>query len=192
MLLHALVRRIELAVLRRDAIASDPKANSLMINAFHFSLGNRFRLRSGMWILCFILGSLFSLAASAQTYPVSGVWIARDYHFLQFGVGGCSALKKFGVDALFDGPFPDVMIFSGGQRFIVRAGRAEERAIRSAKSLRDGGFLIAESLGKNGSWLPWFKNQSFYLKIIDRMTVEIAEGRGSTRFFKCSSGSPPI
>jgi hypothetical protein len=163
-----------------------------MIIALHFRLGNRVRLRSGTRILCLLVGSLFSFAASAETYPVSGVWIARDYHFLQFGVGACLALKRLGVDALFEGFFPPVMIFSGAQRFAVRRGRAEERAITSVKSLRDGGFLIVESLGKDGSWLPWFKNQSFYLKIIDPLIIEITEGPTSTRFFKCSSGSPPL
>jgi hypothetical protein len=102
------------------------------------------------------------------------------------------ALKTFGVDALFDGSFPTVMIFSGGQRFVVRGGRAAERAIRSVKSLADSGFMIAESLGKPGSWFPWFKKQSFYLKIVDPMIIEITEGLASTRFFKCSAGVPPL
>jgi len=77
-----------------------------------------------MRILFFVVGSLFSFAASAQTYPVSGVWIARDYQFFQYTAGACLALKTFGVDALFDGSFPTVMIFSGAQRFVVRGGRA--------------------------------------------------------------------
>ena len=145
-----------------------------------------------MQILFFIVGSLFSLAASAQTYPVSGVWIAREYPFFQFTEGACLALKKIGVEALFEGSFPTVMIFSNGQRFVVQGGRAAERTIRSVKSVASGGFLIAESFGKHGSWLPWFKNQSFYLKVVNPMIIEITEGRASTRLFKCSSGSPPI
>jgi len=145
-----------------------------------------------MQILFFIVGSLFSLAASAQTYPVSGVWIAREYPFFQFTEGACLALKKIGVEALFEGSFPTVMIFSNGQRFVVQGGRAAERTIKSVKSPANGGFLIAESLGKRGSWLPWFKNQSFYLKMVSPMTIEITEGRASSRFFKCSSGIPPL
>ena len=54
-----------------------------------------------MLILFFIVGSLFSFAAFAQSYPVSGVWIAREYPFFQFTAGACFALKKIGVDALF-------------------------------------------------------------------------------------------
>jgi len=87
---------------------------------------------------------------------------------------------------------PTVTIFSDGQRFVVQGGRAAERTIRSVKSLANGGFLIAEALGKHDSWLPWFKNQSFYLKVVNPMIIEITEGRASTRLFKCSSGSPPI
>jgi len=99
-----------------------------------------------------------------------------------FPVHRSLALKTFGVDALFYGSFPTVMIFSDGQRFVVRGGRRAELAIRSVKSLAGGGFLIAEPLGKHGSWLPWFKNQSFYLKIVDAMIIEITEGTASTRF----------
>jgi len=163
-----------------------------MINAFHFPPRNRLRLRGGLRISFFIIGSLFSFAASAQTYPVSGVWIAKDYPFFQFTAAACLSLKTFGADALFEGSFPTVMIFSDGQRFVVQGRRAAERTIKSVKSLANGGFLIAESLGKRGSWLPWFKNQSFYLKIVDPMIIEITEGQANTRFFKCSSGSPPI
>jgi hypothetical protein len=41
---------------------------------------------------------------------------------------------------------------------------------------------LAESLSKHGSWLPWFKNKSFSLKIVDSMIMEITEGPTSTRF----------
>jgi hypothetical protein len=140
----------------------------------------------------FIIGSLFSYAASAQTYPVSGVWVAMDYHFPQFRAGACLTLKTFGVDALFDQSFPTVTIFSDSQRVVVRGGRPAERAIRSVKSLADGGFRITESPGKHGSWLPWLKNQSFHLKIVDPMIIEITEGFVSTRFYKCSSGRLPL
>jgi hypothetical protein len=163
-----------------------------MIKASQFSFGNRLGLRGRMQILFFIVGSLLSFAASAQTYPITGVWIARDYHVPQFVAGDCFALKIFGVDALFDGPFPTVMIFSGSQRFVVQGGRSTERTIRSVKSLADGGFLIADSLGEHGSWLLWFKKQWFYLKIVDPMIIELTEGSTSTRFFKCSSGRPPL
>jgi hypothetical protein len=96
-------------------------------------------------------------------------------------------LKRLGADALFDGPFPTVMIFSVGERLVVRGGRSAELAIRSVKSAKDGSFHITESLGKFGGWLPWFKNRALHLKVLDPMVIEVTEGPVSTRFFKCSS-----
>jgi hypothetical protein len=157
-----------------------------MANPFHWLLGSRPYLRAGMRTSVLIVGSLSSLAAYAQTYPVSGVWVAMDHQFPQSKAGACSTLKTIGVDALFSGSFPTVVIFSEGQRFVVRGGRPAELAVRSVNS-KDGGFRITESPRKHGSWLPWFKNRQFHLKIIDPMIIEIVEGPVSTRFFKCSS-----
>jgi len=98
-------------------------------------------------------------------------------------------LKKVGADVLFGGPFPTVMIFSAGERFVVRGGRSAELAIRSVKSAKDGSFHITESLGKLGAWLPWFKNRALQLKVLDPMLIEVTEGPVSTRLFKCSSDS---
>jgi hypothetical protein len=96
-------------------------------------------------------------------------------------------LKILGADALFDGPFPTVMIFSEGERFVVRGGRSARLVIRSVEGAKDGSFHIKESLGKLGGWLPWFKNRAFHLKVLDPMVIEVTEGPVSTRFFKCSS-----
>jgi hypothetical protein len=159
-----------------------------MTKPFHLPLGcSRSYLRAAMRTSVLIVGSLSSFAACAQTYPVSGVWVAMDHQFPQSRAGACSTLKTIGVDALFGGSFPTVMIFSDGRRFVVRGGRPAELAIRSVNSVKDGGFRITESLGKHFSWLPWFKDRQFHLKIVDPMLIEIAEGPVSTRFFKCSS-----
>ena len=158
-----------------------------MTKLFHLPLGNRPYLRAGVPTSVLLVGSLSSFAACAQTYPVSGVWVAMEHQFPQSKAGACLTLKTIGVDALFGEPFPTVMIFSDGRRFVVRGGRPAELAIRSVKSVKGGGFRITESLGKRGSWLPWFKNPQFHLKIVDPMLIEIAEGSVSTRFFKCSS-----
>jgi hypothetical protein len=164
-----------------------------MTKPFHLPLGSsRSYLRAAMRTSVLIVGSLSSFAACAQTYPVSGVWVAMDHQFPQSRAGACSTLKTIGVDALFGGSFPTVMIFSDGQRFVVRGGRPAELAIRSVNSVKDGGFRITESLGKRDSWLPWFKNRQFHLKIVDPMLIEIAEGPVSTRFFKCSSDRTPL
>ncbi len=156
-----------------------------MTKPFRFSLGSRVHLRAGMRIAVFIVSSLSSFAAYAQTYPISGVWVAMDHQFPQSKAGACLTLKTFGVDALFSESFPTVTIFSDDRRFVVRGGRPAELTIKSV-NVKDGGFRITESLAKLGSWLPWPRNRQLHLKIVDPMLVEIAEGPVSTRFFKCS------
>ena len=158
-----------------------------MANPFHLLLRTQPYPRAAIRTLVLIVGSLSCFAASAQTYPISGVWVAMDQRFLLSKTGACLTLKRLGADALFDGPFPTVMIFSVGERFVVRGGRSAELAIRSVKSAKDGSFLITESLGKPGGWLPWFKNRALHLKVLDPMVIEVTEGPVSTRFFKCSS-----
>jgi hypothetical protein len=158
-----------------------------MVNPFHSLLGSRLYLRAASRTTALIVGSLSCFAAAAQTYPISGVWVAMDQRFLVSKTGACLTLKIVGADALFDGPFPTVMIFSGGERYVVRGGRSAELAIKSVKSAKDGSFHITESLGKLGGWFPWFKNRALDLKVLDPMVIEVTEGPVNTRFFKCSS-----
>ena len=156
-----------------------------MINPFHLLLGSRPYLRAAIRTSVLIVGSLSCFAASAQTYPISGVWVAMDQRFPVSKTGACFTLKKLGADVLFDGSFPTVMIFAVGDRFVVRGGRSAKLAIRSVRSAKDGGFYITESVGKLAGWLPWYKNRALYLKVLD--PIEVTEGPVSTRFFKCSS-----
>jgi len=161
-----------------------------MTMPFHLALGGWSYLRALILTSILIFGSQSSFAAHIRTYPVSGVWVAMDHQFPESKVGACWTLKTMGVDALFGGPFPTVMIFSDRQRFVVRGGHPAELAVRSVNSVKDGGFRITESIGKHRGWLPWFKNRQFHLKVIDPMLIEIAEGPVRTRFFKCSSSTP--
>jgi hypothetical protein len=63
-------------------------------------------------------------------------------------------LKKLGLDAVMAQPFPNYMIFSKDRRFEVRGDRLAETTIRSIKTATDGGFQIAESLGKRSHSFP--------------------------------------
>ena len=111
-----------------------------MVNPFHLLLGSEpylraaslraASLRAASRTTALIVGSLSCFAASAQTYPISGVWVAMDQRFLVSKTGSCLTLKILGADAFFDGPFPTVMIFSGGERFVVGGGCSAELAIR--------------------------------------------------------------
>jgi len=60
------------------------------------------RMRSGFINrMCLAIAiSFFSYAASAETYPVSGVWVAKDDRFPGSTAGACLILREFGVDAV--------------------------------------------------------------------------------------------
>jgi hypothetical protein len=163
-----------------------------MTQPFHLPLGDRPCLRNGIRTSVLIVASLSSFAASAQTYPVSGVWVAMERQFPESQTGACLMLKTIGAKALFGGSFPTVMIFSDGQRFVVREGRSLELAVTSVKSVKDDSFRITETLSKHGSWLPWLKNRAFYLKIVHPTLIEIADWPVRTHFFKCWSKLTPL
>jgi hypothetical protein len=159
-----------------------------MINVSDFKFSIRSGFRNRVWLGVAIV--LFSSAASAQTYPVSGVWVATDTRFPGSTGGACLILKQFGIDAVLAQPFPRLMIFSKNKRFEVRGDYLAERTIRSVKSATDGGFQITERFANR--WRPFSKRQAFKLKVVDPTTIEIAEGNARTRFFKCLSGSSSL
>ncbi len=165
-----------------------------MINAAEFNFGFRPLFNSRIRPALAIAASLFSCSALAQTYPINGVWVAMDHsRFPESKVGACLALKTFGVDAVSSGSLPSrVFIFSDGKRFELRGNYHVEQAITSVKSTVSGGFRITELQGGHGRWLPWTRKQSYNLKIVDPMVIEITEGKTSTRFFKCSAKSPSL
>ena len=77
------------------------------LSVFKFSIRSGFKNR--VWLGVAIV--LFSSAASAETYPVSGVWVATDDRFPGSTGGACLVLKQFGIDAVIAQPFPRLMIF---------------------------------------------------------------------------------
>jgi hypothetical protein len=158
-----------------------------MIHATNFKFCIRSGFKNWMWLAIAI--SLFSCAASAENYPVSGVWVAKDDHFPGSTAGACLILKEFGVDGAVTQSFPNFMIFSRDKRYEVRGEYLAERTIRSVKSATDGGFQITETRGKR--WPP-FSKRLFTLKVVGPTTIEITEGKISNRFFKCSSNSPSL
>ena len=110
-----------------------------MINAANFKVSISYGFKMPMWAS--LAMSLFSCAAWAQTYPVSGVWVARDARFPSSTAGACLILKKFGLDGVLAQPFPNLMIFSKDRRFEVRGNHLAERDIRSVKRATDGGAV---------------------------------------------------
>jgi hypothetical protein len=129
--------------------------------------------------------SLLCSAASAQNYPVSGVWVAAVDRFPGSTAAACFMLKKVGINAVATQRFPRLMIFSEDRRFEVRRDYRIEKTARSIKNSADGSFRITEAASKR--WLPWYGRRFFKLKIVDPITIEVTEGNVGTRFFKCSS-----
>jgi hypothetical protein len=114
--------------------------------------------------------SLFSFAVLAESYPVSGVWIASADRFPGSANGACFILKKIGIDAVSSQPFPRLMIFSDNKRFEVRGDYRAERTVQSVQSATDGRFRITELLGKR--WSLLFTRPFFTLKIVAEVTGE--------------------
>jgi hypothetical protein len=159
-----------------------------MIHVTHVTFWMRSGLINRVWLAIAI--SLFSYAAATQTYPVNGVWVARDDSFPGSTNGACFILKKIGIDAVSSQPFPSLMIFSDKKRFEVRGDFRAERTVRSVQSATDGRFRITESAGK--LWSLLFKRPFFTLKIVDATTIEVAKGNINTRFFQCSPNTPSL
>jgi len=159
-----------------------------MIHVTHYISGMRSGFINRAWLAVAV--SLFSCAASAEIYPVSGVWVAKDDRFPGSTAVACLLLKKFGVDAVLTQPFPRVMIFSGDKRFEMRGDFHAERTIRYVKRATDGSYQITESF--RGRWLPFSKRLFFTLKIVNATTIAVTEGNISTRLSKCASNSPSL
>jgi hypothetical protein len=83
----------------------------------------------------------------ADVYPVDGVWVAMDSDFLVDRDEACLALKTFGTEAVSRKSIPELIIFTKDRRYDVKGDVQNETTIRSIKE-EDGGFRIAESLGK--------------------------------------------
>jgi len=159
-----------------------------MIHITHYISGIRSGFINRAWLAIAI--SLFSCGASAEIYPVSGVWIAKDDRFPGSTALACLLLKQFGVDAVLTQPFPRVMIFSKDKRFEMRGDFRAERTIRSVKGAADGSYQITESF--RGRWLPFSKRPFFTLKIVNATTIAVAEGNIRTRFSKCASNGASL
>jgi hypothetical protein len=133
------------------------------------------------------IGCLSPLAALAQNYPVNGVWIEADDHTPGSKAGACFILKVLGIDSILDGSLPTVLIFSDGKRTEIRAGFHAQQTIKSLKGAADGSFLVRELLGNRSKWLPWFAGRSYFLRVVDPVTIEFGNGLKRTRFVKCSA-----
>jgi hypothetical protein len=134
---------------------------------------------------------LFSFPAAAQVYPVSGVWAAIDSQFPTAVNETCIAIKAFGVEAVSRKSISGMIIFAKDKRYRVKGDVQTETIIKSIK-MADGGFRITESFSRRGRWLEFRRRTTYFLKVLDPLTIEIEEGTVLTRYAKCGSQRPPI
>jgi hypothetical protein len=165
----------------------NPSGRTQMVHIADFKLRKRSGCISRVWLSIGL--SLFSCAASAQTYPISGVWIAEDNYLPGSTSGACSLLKKFGVDAPLTQSFPEVMIFSGEKRFEMRGDFYSEATLRSVKAKPGGVFQIIERREKPGLF---HGKARLTITVVDAITIDLTERNASTRLYKCSSNSSRI
>jgi hypothetical protein len=161
-----------------------------MIPLFHSLLRRRALVGRAAGI-SIAISCLSPPAALAQDYPVSGVWVATDDRTPGSNGGACFTLKVLGIESIFDGTLPTILIFSDGRRIELRAAHHYQQSIRSIKSLADGGFRIEEMPSKRSRWFPWSKGRSYSysLRTVDPVTIEVDDGKRATRFVKCSAKS---
>ena len=134
--------------------------------------------------LLFCCSMLFSLAAVAQGYPISGVWAAIDRQFPKARSEMCAAVKTFGTAAVANNLIAEIIIFDQKKRFYVRGDATGETIIKSSKAV-DGGFRITETIGNGTNWLGFKRKNSYFLTVIDPQTIEIRDTRTFTRYTKC-------
>ena len=134
--------------------------------------------------LLFCYSILFSSPATAQSYPISGVWAAIDPQFSKTISEMCIAVKTFGTEAVANNLIAEIIIFDQNKRFDVRGDATEKTIIKSVKAV-DGGFRITETFSRGINWLGFKRKVSYFLIVIDPQTIEIRDARTFTRYTKC-------
>jgi hypothetical protein len=129
-------------------------------------------------------------AAAAQVYPVNGVFSAIDAEYPDRN-GACMALKAFGIEAVSKQAVPELIIFSNDKRHAVKGETQTERKIKSVKKA-NGDFRITELVSRSPRLLGWRKKITYFLRILDPLTIEIWDGKNLTQYAKCGPRRPPV
>ena len=92
------------------------------------------------------LGSLlFSVPASADEYPVKGVWVALGREFPAAEYEICFAVRTFGVEAVLHKSVSEIMIFSKDRRYDLKGDIEIQATIKSVQPATQG-YRITETL----------------------------------------------
>jgi hypothetical protein len=129
--------------------------------------------------------------ASADVFPVTGVWVAPNPDFPIAIDEACFTIKTFGIEAVVRKSIPEMIIFANDKRYKVKGNSHIGSTVPSVKAA-DGGFWITEIPDVRRRF--WFRPKvSYFLTIIDAMTIEIRDNAHRTRFAKCvPQGKPRI
>lgn len=137
-------------------------------------------LTSALSLACLVLSSF---PAEADVYPVSGVWAAPNPEFPIAADEACLIIKTFGVEVLARKSIAEMMIFTNDKRYDVKSNVQMDNTLQSARAA-EGGYWITEL--PNARERFWFRRKiTFFLAIVDPVTIEIRDLSRRTRFVKC-------
>jgi hypothetical protein len=121
--------------------------------------------------------------AAHDVYPVNGVWAAPNPEFPVAIDETCFTINTFGVEAVSRRSIAEMIIFTNDKRYDVKGNMQTGSSVQSVKAA-DGGFWITEVPDVRRRF--WFKQKAtYFLAIIDPITIEIRDNLRLTRFVKC-------
>lgn len=135
------------------------------------------------------LSLIQNFPASADVFPVTGVWVAPNPDFPIATDEACFTIKTFGIEAVARKSIPEMIIFANDKRYDVKGNSHIGSTVQSVKAA-DGGFWITETPDVRRRF--WFRPKvSYFLKIIDALTIEISDNVHRSRFVKCEPHGKP-
>jgi hypothetical protein len=142
------------------------------------------RLSGGKLCCLFVGAVLISFSASADEYPINGVWVALGREFPAAEYEICFAVKTFGVEAVLRKSISEIMIFSKERRYDLKGGTQIQATIKSVQPASHG-YRITETLNKRHRWLGFTRRITYFLTVIDSRKIEIRNNLSVIRYTKC-------
>lgn len=140
---------------------------------------------SGAKFYCLFVGALlFSFQASADEYPINGVWVALGREFPTAEYEICFAVRTFGVEAVVHKSVSEIMIFAKDRRYDLKGGTQIQATVSSVQPANQG-YRITETLNERRRWLGFAKRITYFLAIIDSRKIEIRNKSSVIRYAKC-------
>jgi hypothetical protein len=142
------------------------------------------RLSGGKLYCLFVGALLLSFSASADEYPINGVWVTLGREFPAAEYEICFAVKTFGVEAVVHKSVSEIMIFSKDRRYDLKGATQIQATIKSVKPAGQG-YRITETLNKRHRWLGFTRIITYFLTVIDSRKIEIRNNLSVIRYAKC-------